>query len=141
MSNSNETVEVQYKTAEGRWICVEVSPQVAELLEQTDLHIQAQRRQDRRYLDFVGSVDGLTDSTMRTPQQTDAADLVIQAESHARLHEALDMLSDVQRRRVTMRYFHDMKYCQIADVEDVDFRTIWTTIQRSLKKLRILIQN
>ena len=50
-------VKIEYKTANGSRICVEVSTSVKELLEQSDRQIRSQRRQDRRYLDFTPLTD------------------------------------------------------------------------------------
>ena len=80
-------VTIEYKTADGSRICVEVSTSVKELLEQSDRQIRSQRRQDRRYLDYMDFIEGLTDTTMIHPQ-ADAADLVIRMESYRQLYSA-----------------------------------------------------
>jgi len=61
----NKTFEsIKYKTADGKHICVEVTIEVKELLEQTDRKIRSQGRQDRRYLYRGEYIDGVTDSSM-----------------------------------------------------------------------------
>ena len=45
MNDIIDMVTVNYKTAAGFEICVEVTPQVAELLEQSAKQIRSQRRQ------------------------------------------------------------------------------------------------
>ena len=136
---NEESVTINYKTADGRRICVDVSPRLADLLEQTDRHIRSQGRQDRRRLIFVPDMDGLTDTTMRTPRQTDAAEIAAVNERNRRLYAALDTLSEVQRQRVDMLFFDGLKYAQIAELEGIDYKTVWTTVQRVLKKLRAIL--
>ena len=127
-------VTIEYKTADGSWICVEVSTSVKELLEQSDRQIQSQRRQDRRYLDYMDFIEGLTDTTMIHPQ-ADAADLVIRMESYRQLYTAIRKLSEVQRRRLLLYFKDDLTHRQIADLEGVDRATVSHSIERALKQL------
>ena len=127
-------VTIEYKTADGSRICVEVSTSVKELLEQTDRQIRSQRRQDRRYLDYMDFIEGLTDTTMIHPQ-ADAADLVIRMESYRQLYTAIRKLSEVQRRRLLLYFKDDLTHRQIADLEGVDRATVSHSIERALKQL------
>jgi len=130
----NPLVTIEYKTADGSRICVEVSTSVKELLEQSDRQIQSQRRQDRRYLDYMDFIEGLTDTTMIHPQ-ADAADLVIRMESYRQLYTAIRKLSEVQRRRLLLYFKDDLTHRQIADLEGVDRATVSHSIERALKQL------
>lgn len=128
-------VTIEYKTADGSKICVAVEAPVKELLEQSDRQILSQRRQDRRYLDRQDFIDGLTDTAMRYPQQTDTADLVIRMESYGQLYTAVNNLSAMQRRRLLLHFVGNLTYRQIAELEGVDYRTIGHSIKRALKEL------
>jgi len=127
-------VTIEYKTADGSRICVEVSTSVKELLEQSDRQIRSQRRQDRRYLDYMDFIEGLTDTTMIHPQ-ADAADLVIRMESYRQLYTAIRKLSEIQRRRLLLYFKDDLTHRQIADLEGVDRATVSHSIERALKQL------
>lgn len=134
-------VKIEYKTADGRRICVEVSTSVKELLEQSDRQIRSQRRQDRRYLDNADFIDGLTDAAMRYPQQADAADLVMKMESYQRLYEAVDELSKVQRRRLLLYFVDNLTHRQIAELDRVNRATVTRSIEGALKQLRKHLAN
>ena len=43
----NSLVTIKYKTADGKTIFVDVSPEVAEVIEETDRKLRSQGRQDR----------------------------------------------------------------------------------------------
>ena len=131
-------VTIKYKTANGSKICVEVSTPVKELLEQSTRQIQSQRRQDRRHLDYVDFIDGLTDTAMRNPQE-DIADLVIRMESYQRLYTAINQLSDIQRRRLTLNFIDNLTHRQIAEIEGVDQAAIGRSIKRALNQLYKLL--
>ena len=52
-------VGTPYKLADGKRIRIDVPAPVGELLEELDRQARSQKRKDRRYLDFVESVDEL----------------------------------------------------------------------------------
>lgn len=125
---------IKYKTADGNEICVEVSTSVKELLEQSDRQIRSQRRQDRRHLDYVDFIDNLTDTAMMNPQE-DIADLMIRKESYQRLHIAINQLSEIQHRRLTLNFIDNLTHRQIAEIEGVNQAAIGRSIKRALNQL------
>jgi len=132
-------VTITYKTASGNKLCVEVSTSVKELLEQSDRQIRSQRRQDRRHLDFAVQTDEELLSSL-LPAQEDTADLLERIERDTRLYEAIDRLTEIQRRRLCLYYFDGLSYRQIARLEGVTHRTVISTIEHSLNRLRTLCQ-
>jgi len=132
-------VTIEYKTANGSRICVEVSTSVKELLEQSDRQIRSQRRQDRRHLDFAVSTDGNSDSPL-LPTCEDTADLLERMERDTRLHKAIGKLTEVQQRRLRLYYFDGLNYSQIARLEGISCRTAIDTIEQAKKRLRKLCQ-
>lgn len=130
-------VTITYKTADGKRICVEVSTSVKELLEQSDRQIRSQRRQDRRHLDFAVHTDEDL-ATSLLPAYEDAADLLEEMERNARLYEAINKLTEVQRRRLRLYYFDELSYSRIARLEGVSTQTVFSTIEKALKRLRKL---
>ncbi|MGW8113959.1 RNA polymerase sigma factor [Caproicibacterium sp. NSD3] len=128
-------VTITYKTVDGRRICVEVSTSVKELLEQSDRQIRSQRRQDRRHLDYMDFIDGLTDANMNDPQ-ADAADIVMEMESYRQLYAAINKLSEAQHRRLLLHFVDNLTYRKIAKLEKVDFRTVGRSIERALVQLQ-----
>lgn len=133
-------VKIEYKTANGSRICVEVSTSVKELLEQSDRQIRSQRRQDRRYLDFTPLTDEVLEISLLGVHE-DTADLLERMERNARLHKAIGKLTDVQRRRLSLYYFEGLTYSQIAKLEGVSHRAVIYSIEQALKQLKTLCQN
>lgn len=133
---SNPFVTIEYVTADGKRIRIEVSVSVKDLLEQSDRQIRSQRRQDRRHLSTVGFIDGLTDAAMKVPQQTDTADLVVKMESARQLYAAVNELSVKQRRRLLLHFTDGMTHREIADMEGVNRASVSRSIDAALKKLR-----
>lgn len=133
-------VKIEYKTANGSRICVEVSTSVKELLEQSDRQIRSQRRQDRRYLDFTPLTDEVLEISLFGVYE-DTADLLERMERDAQLHKAIGKLTEVQRRRLSLYYFEGLTYSQIAKLEGVSHRAVIYSIEQALKQLKTLCQN
>ena len=121
-------VTIEYKTANGSRICVEVSTSVKELLEQFDRQIQSQRRQDRRYLDSTPLTDELLENSLLGAYE-DTADLLDRMERDARLYKAIDKLTEIQRRRLYLHFFRGLTYKQIAKLENVNRRAVAYSIR------------
>ena len=130
-------VTIEYKTADGKRIHVEVSFEVKGLLEQSNRQIRSQARQDRRYLVSADDMRSLDDYNMSP--QIDIADLLISMESYERLNMAVNKLSAVQRRRLRMYYFGGLTYGQIAKIEDVSASTVHRSVKQAVKQLRNML--
>lgn len=128
-------VKIKYKTADGKQICVEVSTAVKRLLEQSDRQIRSQRRQDRRYLSDESYIDGLTDTTNVYPHE-DFANLITKMDNINRLYEAIEVLSEVQKRRLFLYYFGGLSYRQIGGKEGVNHKSVARSVEQALKKLK-----
>ena len=129
------TVEILYKLANGKWIRIEVSVEVKELLEQTDRQIRSQRRQDRRYRDDKEYIDGETEARMYQPQE-EVADLVARLDIYRRLNAALETLPESQRRRLLLHCVNGLTCRQIAEAEGVNFKTVSESISKALKTIK-----
>jgi len=127
-------VGIIYKLANGKRILIDVTVEVKELLEQSDRKIRSQRRQDKRHLDFVESMDEL--DTLPAQPQSDIADLVIMMDSYSKLYAAMDRLSEVHRRRVYLYHFCGLTCRDIADIEKVHHTTVSRSLQQALKALK-----
>ena len=123
-----------YKLADGKQIRLDVSEEVKSLLEQTDRQIRSQGRQDRRHLDFVGSVNEL--DTLLTQPQEDTESLVIKMGDYEWLYTAIEKLPEVQRRRLHLYFFEGLTYRRIAELEGVGFVTVSRSVERALDTLR-----
>lgn len=67
-------------------------------------------------------------------------DYVIQKSTFEDLKKAIDLLPEIQKRRIKKYYFEDMTQKQIADEENVDIRSIQYTLNIALKKLKEILK-
>lgn len=131
-------VTITYKLANGSQICIEVSNEVKELLEQSERQIRTQKRQDRRHLDYMDFIDGLSDAAIMNPQ-SDITDLIIKMENYRRLYAAMNQLSEVQQRRLLLHFVDNLTYRQIGDLEGINQGTVYRSIKRAIKQLHKLL--
>lgn len=128
-------VAIIYKLARGNEICIDVSPAVKELFEESIRKIRSQRRQDRRHLVYVDCMEGLTDTAIAGTQE-DIAHLVIRMETYDRLYANIEKLSELQQRRLLLHFFQNMTYRQIAALESVNQSVVGNSIRRAIENLR-----
>jgi len=77
---------------------------------------------------------------MATPQE-DVADLLIKMELVKQLHAAMDKLTETQRRRLILYYYHGLTYRRIAEIEKVNFKTISESVARAIQILKDNIES
>ena len=82
----------------------------------------------------------MTTSIMATPQE-DIADLLIKMELIKQLHAAMDKLTETQRRRLILYFYHDMTYRRIAEIERVDHKAVVSSVARAIQILKDTIEN
>ena len=131
----NSLVAIKYKTADGKTIFVDVSPEVAEVIEETDRKLRSQGRQGRRHLDSREYIDGISDTTVIYPQE-DIANLVIRMDRYNQLYAAIETLTPTQRRRVRRYFFEGLNYRKIGEMEGVGFKTIHCSVVQAIEKMR-----
>jgi len=126
----------KYKTADKEHIYVEISTSVQELLTQTDRKMRSQRRQDRRH--HTEYIEGFSDFTIFIPQES-IVDLIIKTDNYQKLYSGINKLSQIQRRRIILYYFHGLTYCQVAEFENVSYVAVMKSIAQAIKKLRKIL--
>lgn len=71
----------------------------------------------------------------------DPAKKAYQTELNATLCAVLDQLSESEKKVLTLRYFSEMKFNEIADLIELPLNTVLSHARRGLAKMRELMQN
>lgn len=71
---------------------------------------------------------------------TDVAHSVLDKEASDRLHRAINSLDSPAREIILFKFFDDMTNVEIAELLDMNASTVGTILQRSLKKLRKMLE-
>ena len=80
------------------------------------------------------TVESLTQRAFNPPEPVD--EYVFRKLMYGELHKAIDMLPDVQRRRLLLYYFGGNTYDQIAQMEGCTKMAVKFSIDIAIKKLR-----
>lgn len=94
-------------------------------LHKIDKHIDMNGFDENRlYKDVAESVD----------------EIVIKKSTYEELHNAINKLTDTQKRRVKYFYFDDMKFSDIARVEECDESSVRESIYAGINKLKKILK-
>jgi len=127
--------KLNYTTADKTQVCVKVTREVKEVIEQTDRKIESQKRQDRRYLAREEYQDGFTDTTVLYPQEN-LPEFIDKMDRNNQLYSAIDTLSETQKRRIYLHYFVGLSYREIGKREGVNFKTVSESIKLAIQNLK-----
>lgn len=141
--SDNVVVEV-YDTTTGKIVPVEVTPDVAAVLQESQQEIwRVDKAEDRHTYStdaavYEGVDYGYEDSYFEpTVAEQIAADLDLDA----RVKEAWASLTDTQRRRVEQYAKNGHSLTKIAEAEGVSVQTVAESINAALKKFRKILRN
>lgn len=73
----------------------------------------------------------------RTPCTVE--ETVYQAIQHEQLHQAIDHLPKIQRRRLILYYFYDFTYERIAEMEGCSVHSVFVAIERAKEKIKFFL--
>lgn len=82
---------------------------------------------------------------METLEYTDERDFpmeaVMQEETRVRVQEAIENLPDYQKEVIILRFYHDLKIREIADITKTSIPTVKSRLQQGLKKLNRYLED
>ena len=121
-------------------IFVEVSITVWEEIQLSQLRESAYKRQMYRYSAqySLDCEDGIERELLELPLSPE--DTVEREYMQIQVKNAIQKLPPIQARRIYARFYMEQSVVEIAQVEGVDRRQVWSSIQRGVKNLRILLK-
>ena len=67
-------------------------------------------------------------------------DFIIRKSTYEELHKAINKLTETQKRRIKYYYFDDMKFSDIARVEECDESSVRESIYAGIEKLKKILK-
>ena len=101
-----------------------------ELDDISDLH-KIDKHIDMRELDENKNYENDTESI---------DDFIIRKSTYEELHKAINKLTETQKRRIKYYYFDDMKFSDIARVEECDESSVRESIYAGIEKLKKILK-
>lgn len=126
-----------YKDHPGNNEKITVSDEIYELITKTFKNEEHARQ--RRILRNKASgkyVEGLSEIHISSIHDTDTLDKLIICEELSALNRAINMLSELQRRRIQAYYMKDLTLNEIAEKEGVSLQAVHDCLRHAIKKLK-----
>ncbi|NLW79134.1 MAG: sigma-70 family RNA polymerase sigma factor [Ruminococcaceae bacterium] len=141
MAEENPRCEfVKYKLADGKTVPVEVSPAVARFLENEERRERTRRREDRRFLDKDGYVEGETELLVYDLGQG-VLDKVEKRERNNIVNDAINHLFPRQKSYIHAYYFKGYTVQEIADMESIDKAAVSRVLSKARDELKFYLEH
>ncbi|MBR1376668.1 MAG: sigma-70 family RNA polymerase sigma factor [Bacilli bacterium] len=137
---SNNIYAVIFKDSQLKEQKIEVTKEIFDLFDSFELDDISQMHKFDRHIEH----SELTDESINRRAFNKSLSIeeeIIKKNTFDELKKAIDELSEVQKRRIQMYFFDNMKLEEISKVEGVSVKNIWKSInialanlQKSLKK-------
>ena len=129
LSTDHPRYFVEFDDGVGVHQCIELDDKIFKAFDLFELEDLAQMNEaDRHY----GGSDFSEDSTERDT----TAETVIARMQSAHLHSLIDMLPEIQKRRLKLYYFENCTYQQIGEMEGCEYQTIQDSVRAAKKFLK-----
>lgn len=128
-------VTVNYRMADGQTVPVDVSPAVARFLEQEEKRERTRRRDNRRFLDPNGYVEGETELLLHDLGPS-VFERVERRQRNAMMNGAINALPTRQKSYIHAYYFKGYTMQEIADMEDIDKSMVHRVLKKARNRLR-----
>lgn len=89
----------------------------------------------KRHIEQIELTDNFT-----TDSDTSLIDKILHDERKETVQKALDLLPEIQREVVILRYYHDLKVKDIATITGVGVSTVQSRIYQGLRKLEKVLE-
>ena len=73
---------------------------------------------------------------MQIPDQNDIETMILQNEASLTVQQAVNRLPDIQKETIILRFYHDRKLREIADITGVSLPTAKSRLKQGLDKLK-----
>lgn len=106
--------------------------------EREDLHELNERD---RHIDEFADIDNLLENGSCAGPEEEAQEQFNAEYEIECLHQALNLLTETQRRRLHMYYFQNMTYQEIAQIENCKIPSICESMNSAKRNLRMIYEN
>ena len=140
IQTDNPRYYVRFTDVNGTTHCLEVSHEVFDTMDKLELKELAFMNEcDRHYERSEICESTLTQRAFEPPESTyEKVKALIQKEA---VHRAVDLLPEIQRRRLLLYYFENMTLEQIADREGCTKQAVKDTLRTAEKFLSKILKN
>ncbi len=131
---------ISFKDSKGRLQNVEVTETIYKAFDRFELDDLSEMNEFDNHIEHSEIFENnLNDRAMDKPISLE--DEIIRKSTFDELKKAIEMLPEVQKRRIKKYYFEDKTEQQIADEENATQQAIHKNLKLSLEKLKEILKN
>lgn len=130
---------VSFKDVKGKIQKVEVSKEVYRTFDSFELQDLAEMNEYDRHIEHSEIFENNLEVRAKD-KPTGLEDYIIQKSTFEDLRKAIDMLPEVQKRRIKLYYFNELNLEQIAKIERTSFQMISKSIKQAINNLKKILK-
>ena len=131
---------VSFKDVKGKLQKVEVSEEVYKTFDRYELQDLAEMNEYDRHIEHSEIFENNLEIRAKD-KPTGLEDYIIQKSTFEDLKNAINLLPEVQKRRIKKYYFEDKTQQQIADEENATHQSVHIILERALENLKKILKN
>jgi RNA polymerase sigma-70 factor (ECF subfamily) len=126
---------ISFTDSSGEDIFIEIGKEIFDAFDRFELDdLSYLHKVSRHYEHFELTEESLNQRATKVQESVD--EIVTRRIEEEKLHEAISKLPDLQRRRLVLYYFYDMKLKDIAELEGCKYQPIQKSIERAKSKIK-----
>lgn len=130
---------VSFKDVKGKINKIEVSEEVYRVFDKFELQDIKELNEYDRHIEHSEIFENNLEARAKD-KPLSLEDEIVKKSTFDELKKAIELLPEVQKRRIKKYYFDDKTQQQIANEEGVDIRAIQYTLNIALKKLKEILK-
>jgi RNA polymerase sigma-70 factor (ECF subfamily) len=138
-SRDKQSCFLSFTDGQGKNHRFEISKSLYELFDEFELDDLSALNEFDRHAEHSELTEGtLNERAFIVPKSVE--EIVYEHIQSEQLHNAISKLPEVQRRRLTLYYFAELTYEQIAEMEGCTIMPVKRSVDTAIKKLKIFLK-
>lgn len=137
--NDKSKYEVKFKDINNKQFNIEVSEEIFREFNKFELEDISEMNEYDRHIEH----SQLTESTLHNrvkEKEISIEKLVLSRIEKEEIYKAISKLPEIQRRRILLYFFRDLKLREIANIDNTSIRAIQYSINIALKNLKKILK-
>lgn len=137
--NDKSIYEVKFKDFYNKQFNIEVSEEIFREFNRFELEDISEMNEYDRHIEHSKLIESTLHNRAKE-KEISIEELVISKIDKERLYKAISRLPEIQRRRILLYFFRDLKLKEIANIDNASIRAIQYSINIALKNLKKILE-
>lgn len=138
-SNIKNKYEVKFKDSNNKQFNIEVSEEIFSEFNKIELEDISEMNEYDRHIEHSQLIES-TLYNRAIEKEASVEELITYKMEKEKIHNAISKLPEIQRRRILLYFFRDLKLREIANIDNASVRAIQYSINIALKNLRKILK-